>query len=252
MKTMFNILNVRIFMRKFILLRSQSYILISIVFALTACTDISPGGGQVLDTETNLPIEGVEVLFDCEVGVNIEGVRSLRIVRTLTDAKGMFWFGFKDLRGCSFGSLTASKEGYENLSGPSDMVYGSLNRAHGFWFAPKDKAAMRKLKNLYGPTVKTKKMEKMYPFAQGPKFIYLDMFERFVQSKSIAKTKIEHQFVIDNYCSRLVSTYESLLPMDKEALSKQSQWIQTEPQITLVSINHEKEVLSFCHGISAL
>ena len=223
---------------------------VAILFILSGCIDMAPGQGQVLNTETNLPIEDVEVRFDCQVGANIEGFRTLRIVSVLTDKQGIFRFTRKDLRGCQFGTLTARKDGYVNLSG-ADQVYESMNRAHGFWLAPQAEAAMRKLKNLHASTIKTKANEKTFPFSEGPKVVYSQLFYRFVMSKSIAKTERERQFVIDNYCSRLIEQYAQLSIEDKEALPKQREWVSTEPSMTQVTVNHEREVLGTCRGVVA-
>jgi hypothetical protein len=219
--------------------------ILTILFILSGCNDMAPGQGQVLNTETNLPIEGVEVRFDCQVGANVESVRTLRIVSVLTDKQGIFRFTREDLRGCQFGTLTARKDGYVNLSG-ADQVYESMNRNHGFYLAPQTEAAMRKLKNLYASTIKTKANEKTYPFSEGPKVVYSQLFYRFVMSKSIAKTEREHQFVIDNYCSRLIEQYAQLSIEDKEAVARQREWVHTEPTMTQVTVNHEKEVLGTC------
>ncbi len=227
-------------------LTRQTYIFL-ISFLLNGCSDIAPGQGQVLDTETKLPIEGAEVRFDCQVGENLEGVRTLRIVSVLTDKQGIFKFSRTDVRGCQFGSLEAHKQGYENLSG-TDQVFGSMNNAHGFWLAPQADAAMRKLKALYSTTIKTKDNERTFPFTESQKVIYSHLFYRFVASKSIAKTEQERQFVVDNHCSRLIALYGRLSTEDKEATTKLSEWVHTEPSITYVTVNHEKEVLTTCRG----
>lgn len=221
--------------------------IILIFFVLSGCSDISPGQGQVLDAEKNLPIVGVEVLFDCQVGENIEGFRTLRVVSVITDKQGIFKFTRGDVRGCQFGSLDARKDGYENLSG-TDMVFGSINNTHSFLLVPQAQAAMHKLKGLYFTTIKTRDNESTFPFTQGPKAIYSHLFFRFVQSKSIAKTERERQFVLDNYCSRLIALHDQLSTEDKEAVTKQSEWVNTEPKMTYVTINHENEVLTTCRG----
>ena len=224
------------------------YIFVMLIFfALSGCSDISPGQGKVLDAKTELPIEGVKVFFDCQVGENIEGYRTLRVVSVMTDKQGIFKFTREDVRGCQFGSLDARKDGYENLSG-TDMVYGSINNTQGFWLVPQAEAAMVKLMGLYFTTIKTQDNESAFPFTQGPKAIYSHFFFRFVQSKSIAKTERERQFVLDNYCSRLIALYDQLSTEDKEVLTKQSEWVNTEPKMTYVTINHENEVLTTCRG----
>ena len=227
------------------LVRHTFIILIS--FALSGCNDIGPGQGQVLDAESNLPIEGVDVRFDCQVGENIEGFRTLRVVSVITGKQGIFKFTREDVRGCRFGSLDARKDGYENVSG-TDTVYGTINNTHGFWLVPQAKAAMHKLKGLYSTTIKTRDNESTFPFTQSQKVVYSHLFFRFVQSKSIAKTEPERQFVLDNYCSRLIALYDQLSTEDKDALTKLREWVYTEPKITYVTVNHENEVLTTCRG----
>jgi hypothetical protein len=125
--------------------------IIPIALALGGCNQIAPGQGRVLDTETNLPIAGVEVNFDCQVGVNLESSRTLRNASVLTDDQGVYRFTRAHVRGCEFGTLSAQKAGYENLSG-KESVWHTLD-GYGFYLAPQAEATMRRLKLIHSATV---------------------------------------------------------------------------------------------------
>jgi len=88
--------------------------------------------------------------------------------------------------------------------------------------------------------------ERSFPFSQGRQVVYDHLFQRFVVSKSIAKT--ERRFVIDNYCARLVDLYGQLSAQEKESLAAQREWVNTEPTMTYMAVDHAKEVLGTCRG----
>lgn len=223
------------------------WMVVPIALALGGCNGIGPGQGRVLDTETNQPIAGVELRFDCQVGHNIESYRTLRIVSVFTNDQGVYRFTNRDVSGCQFGSLSPYKTGYENMSG-KELIWHSLD-GYVFQLAPQAEATMRRLKIIHSATIKNASNAATHPFSS-PKAEYGWVFFRFIDSRNMAKTDRERQFVKDSYCSRLIGLDERLSPAERDEITREREMVHTDSSAAWMTIDHGKEVLGTCNGAS--
>jgi hypothetical protein len=207
--------------------------------------NVHSGKGQVVDSKTGLPMAEVEMLFKCETSSGLENWRTLRWVSAETNAKGVFHFNLWDLRGCDIGSLSAHKEGYVNLTG-SQLIWiaGSVD-GYIFEMAPEADANLRRLEIMHNATVKRADNADTSPF-ESTRAEYHWVYFRFIDSKLYARTTLEKEFVVENYCERLADLYKALSPEQRIELAKEKEMVATRMPVNWHAIDHAGEVIAYC------
>jgi hypothetical protein len=214
------------------------------VASVLLCGCIEPGEGRAIDSESGQPIAGVQVLFKCEIGTNIESSRTLAEIESITDERGIYRFSRSQTRRCDHGVLRASKPGYVLMSFPFELVWKSVG-GYTFQFAPEAEATLRRLRILHGATVKTAANARTAPF-ESPKAEYEWIYLRFMQSKTIASTPGEKAFVVESYCARLAALDGQLSPQERAGFLGRKEWVSVGPQTFQVTFDHAAQVAAWC------
>lgn len=218
------------------------------VAAVLLCGCIEAGEGRAIDSESGRPINGVHVLFKCEVGTNIESSRTVDEFESITDERGVYRFSLSQTRRCDHGVLRASKPGYVVMSFPFELVWKSVD-GYTFQLAPEAEATLRRLRILHGTTVKTAANARTAPF-ESPKAEYEWTYLRFMQSKTIARTPGEKAFVVENYCGRLAALDGQLSPQERAGFLGRKEWVSVGSQTFQVTFDHAAQVAAWCKASS--
>ncbi len=212
--------------------------------AALLCGCIEAGEGLAIDSESGQPIAGAQVVFQCEVGTNIESSRTIAEFESITDERGVYRFSQSQTRRCDHGVLRARKPGYELMSSPFELVWKSVD-GYTFQFAPQAEATLRRLRILHSATVKNAANARTDPFAS-PQAEYEWTYLRFMQSKAIAGTPREKAFVMENYCARLAALDRRLAPAERAAFLGRKQWVNVGSQTFQATFDHTAEVAAWC------
>jgi len=227
---------------------------------------MQPGTGVVLDTTTDQPVPDAEVTLDCQRGTGFHTTEQVRLARTRTDAAGQYRFERKDVAGCDFGFVHASKAGYEDAAHLAPRyAYTSYDRIPAArYLTPTADTGMVRLISLdSGPRAR------IYPAGRLPTaeemntppnesavHEYARLFEAFYPSKWIARTEKDTQWVIERYCGRLSELYTQLSEADKASILGHVVTFEdvhsAKRTLHMGPRDHATEVLPYCNSRGAI
>ncbi|HET7343269.1 MAG TPA: hypothetical protein VFL90_17510, partial [Methylomirabilota bacterium] len=193
--------------------RARVLVLVASALACGACGELflgmSPGGGVVLDTETDKPIAGAAVTLDCQ-RQHLHGSSHLKDVTSVADAAGRYVFSFWQVARCDLAYPRVAKDGY------TQILHNWSDYRHVpdyLYLTPLADAGLRRLREEARLTAGR------FSVAQ---WEYLALFGAFYKSKRMAATDREREFVAQTYCPRLLALYERLTPTERATVATYS------------------------------
>jgi len=200
------------------------------------CGCVSMGSGQVLDLETNEPINGAAVELDCRRN-KFHGSDSVRRVRYETNEGGKYKFSFSDVIGCSWVIVDAEKEGYID----SDQLWPHSNRFYPYsipevLYLTKESDA-EKVRIRYLCSSVYLRLDRTW---------YDKNYVSFMEAKARAITNEDRKTVSKCFCGPLLTIYESLNDDDINWLRSRSRTQYIGGKYINAKIDHEREVIPYC------
>lgn len=218
----------------------------------SALGQVSPGGGQVLNTSTEGPVGDAKVTLVCRKQYFGLGHGSTSVIRTVavsSNKDGAYAFSFFDVVGCSYAEVYAEKEGYVSAAQVHVRYQANGNETQIpkiSYLTPVADVVMLRLKLLgFYETGKVHFQDGRYAAAVD----YQGLYSHFFEAKLIAQTDQEKNFVRATFCQKLVDLYRALSEVDKEELSRYSLSVHFRDKYATGTYAHDAEVVTYCDGI---
>ncbi len=211
-------------------------------FALVAGTQVSfnnvRGAGLVLDARSGAPVAHAAVRVDCERHRLLRGAASSAVFTLHTDATGRFHYTLLDTWPCDRLHLHPEKAGFVETAS-LDSGYASIDSAHipeRLYLTASADARMQRLEYEH------RKMQVRFTASPPPAgWRYQRAFAAFQQSKRIAQTAAEQEFVRAHYCKLLTTLHDGFAPADISYLAKRD----------VDGGDHAAQVAAFCSAAAA-